>query len=107
MINWGILGFGNMGSTFAKAIDETNNSNLIGIASKTGKKFQDFKNVSYDDLINDNKVDAIYISTLNNTHADLIKKISKVGKKILCEKPVTTSLKDFLDINELLIRKDI
>ena len=35
MINWGILGFGRMGSTFAEAIKETSNSKLISIGSKT------------------------------------------------------------------------
>ena len=50
MINWGILGFGRMGLTFANAIEETTNSKLVCVASKSGKKFKEFKNFSY--LIN-------------------------------------------------------
>ena len=38
MINWGILGFGRMGSTFAEAIKETSNSKLISIGSKSQNK---------------------------------------------------------------------
>ena len=51
MINWGILGLGRMGMAFANAIEETDNSKLIAIASKSGKKFKNFENLSYEDLI--------------------------------------------------------
>ena len=75
MINWGILGLGRMGSTFAYAIKETSNSKLIGIGSKSGKTFENYNSKSYEEIINDKNIDAIYISTLNNTHIELIKKI--------------------------------
>ena len=107
MINWGILGFGRMGLAFANAIEETTNSKLVCIASKSGKKFKEFENFSYEDLINNNKVDAIYISTLNNTHIDLIKNISKTGKKILCEKPVSLSLEALKEVEKLIVKKKI
>ena len=107
MINWGILGFGRMGLTFANAIEETTNSKLVCLASKSGKKFKEFKNFSYEDLIHNNNVDAIYISTLNNTHIDLIKNISKTGKKILCEKPVSLSLESLIEVERLIVEKKI
>ena len=59
MINWGILGFGRMGATFANAIKETSNSKLINIASKTGKTLTNFENKTYEDLINNNDIDAM------------------------------------------------
>tara|TARA_B100000900_G_scaffold246952_1_gene210058 strand:- start:135 stop:1079 length:945 start_codon:yes stop_codon:yes gene_type:complete len=107
MINWGILGFGRMGLTFANAIEETTNSKLVCVASKSGKKFKEFKNFSYEDLIHNNNVDAIYISTLNNTHIDLIKNISKTGKKILCEKPVSLSLESLIEVERSIVKKKI
>ena len=33
MINWGIVGLGNMGYKFASSLEETNNSKLGGIAT--------------------------------------------------------------------------
>tara|TARA_B100001057_G_scaffold392070_1_gene400532 strand:+ start:2534 stop:3472 length:939 start_codon:yes stop_codon:yes gene_type:complete len=107
MINWGILGFGRMGTTFANAIKETSNSKLINIASKTGKTLPNFKNKSYEDLINSNDIDAIYISSLNNTHINLIKEISNTKKNILCEKPVAMNLKDILEVEKIIIDKKI
>ena len=107
MINWGILGFGKMGFTFAHAIKETSNSKLIGIASKSGNTFENFDNKTYEELINDKKIDAIYISTLNNTHISLIKEIIKTGKKILCEKPVSTTLEELLEIKKLILDRNV
>ena len=99
MVRWGILGLGRAASSFAHAIKEVENAKLISVASLSknknfifSKKFDIAKNSqfsSYEDLINSNEIDAIYISTLNNKHADLIKKISRAKKAILCEKPMT------------------
>lgn len=107
MINWGILGMGRMGMTFANAIKETSNSKLIATASNSGKVFGDFENRSYESLINDKNIDAIYIATINNSHVDLIKKIIETQKKILCEKPIATSLQSFLEVEKLMLDKKI
>ena len=107
MINWGILGLGRMGLTFAGALKETSNSKLIGIGSKTGKTFENFTNKSYDEIINDKNIEAIYISTLNNTHIELIKKIINSKKKILCEKPVSISLEDLSEVQKLIEKNKI
>ena len=68
---------------------------MVNFQSKF-EKVKNFENFSYEDLIQREDIDAIYIATLNNTHIDLIKQISKEGKKILCEKPVSLSLEDLL-----------
>ena len=105
MINWGILGLGRMGLEFANAIEETSNAKLNSVSSKSGKIYKNYNNETYEDLIHNKDIDAIYISTLNNTHTNLIEKILKEEKKILCEKPVSTSLDQFLKINELFYKK--
>ena len=66
-----------------------------------------FNNKSYQEIIDDKKIDAIYISTLNNTHVSLIKEIIKSGKKILCEKPVSISLEELIKIQKLILEKKI
>ena len=102
MIKWGILGLGRMGNTFANAIKEVENSKLISVASKSDYKLSAFqknfnikpenKFKSYNELISSNQIDAVYISTLNNTHVDLILECAKKNKKILCEKPIGLNL---------------
>ena len=107
MVNWGIIGLGNMGLKFARSIKETNNSNLAGVASLNDKKLKFFqdnfkidrKNLykNYDDLINSNVIDSVYIATLNNSHLDLIKKCAEHKKNILCEKPIALNYEEALN----------
>ncbi|MDA9062543.1 Gfo/Idh/MocA family oxidoreductase [Candidatus Pelagibacter sp.] len=102
MIKWGIIGLGRMGNTFANAINEVENSKLISVASKSDYKLSVFqknfniksvnKFKNYNELLSSNQIDAVYISTLNNTHVDLILKCAKNNKKILCEKPIGLNL---------------
>ena len=105
MINWGILGLGRMGRTFANAIKETSNSKLISIASKSENVFDNFKNDTYENVINNKEIDAIYISSLNNTHTDLIKKVIQEKKFVLCEKPISTTVNDLNSVVTLYDKK--
>ena len=97
MINWGIIGLGNMANKFADAIQEVYNAKLISIASKTQDRrssFGDKYNIdpslrfeTYDEIINSSEVDAIYIATPHTLHAEWTIKAAKKGKHVLCEKP--------------------
>ena len=79
-IKWGIIGPGNIANNFADGLTSSYSGQLVGIASKNddrrisfGDKYnvhEDFRYESYDDIINSEHIDAIYISTLNNTHVE-------------------------------------
>tara|TARA_B100000401_G_scaffold424114_1_gene352598 strand:+ start:2416 stop:3357 length:942 start_codon:yes stop_codon:yes gene_type:complete len=103
MINWGILGLGRMGVTFADSISELSNSKLIAVGSNSNKKYRDYKIFSYDEVLKNENIDAIYIATLNNSHIDLIKKACVSKKKILCEKPVSMNLNELNEIKDNFI----
>ena len=42
MINWGIIGLGNMANKFASSISEVKNSKLLGIASTNFFRLKSF-----------------------------------------------------------------
>ncbi len=117
MIKWGIIGLGNMGQKFARAIMETNNSNLAGIASKDINKIKNFTSKhnfkdlvtynNYDEIIKDKNITAIYIATLNNTHFELIKKCSENNKNILCEKPFTLNYDEGREVYDYIIKNRV
>ena len=98
IVKWGIVGLGNMANIFARAISEAQNAELICVASKSKTRLKVFsknfniknshKFTDYSELIKSHEIDAVYISTLNNTHVDLILECIKNNKKILCEKPI-------------------
>ena len=117
MINWGIIGLGNMANRFASSISEVKNTKLLGIASTSFlrlKSFGDKYNIekkyrykNYDEILNCNEIDAIYISTLNNTHPEIIIKAVEAKKNILCEKPIATNYYDTIKIFETLAKSDV
>ena len=112
MINWGIIGLGNMSYKFINAIKEIENTKVTAVASLSKKKSNDLINTigidesqyytNYEDLIKSPNVDAIYIATLNNTHYDLIKECSLNNKKILCEKPMTVNYNEAKEVFNLI-----
>jgi len=98
-INIGIIGC----STIAKnstipAILNSNNTKLEHIGSRSNNKALEFSKTfdcekygTYDDVINDKNVDAVYISTPVGNHEEWVLKSAKAGKHVLCEKSSTTS----------------
>ena len=108
MINWGIIGFGNMGKQYFNCLQKKSSIfNLTAIASQSKKEVnklsKDIKFFNdYDDLMQSDLVDVIYISTLNNTHKILVEKAFKNNKKILCEKPLGMNLNEVKELHNLL-----
>ena len=49
---------------------------------------------SMDELVSDERIDAVLICTPNNTHADLTVAALRGGKDVLCEKPMALSAAD-------------
>jgi predicted dehydrogenase len=113
MIRWGVIGAGHMGKIFAQAIKEVDNAELVAISSKDNKNLEIFGSEfninnelrfnSYEEICKSKKVDALYISTLNNTHLDLIELCAQNKKNILCEKPFCLNLAEAKQIEKSLI----
>ena len=104
MINWGVIGLGSMANKFASAILEITNAKLLGVSSSKSERLNNFSkkyNIDikyrfnkYEALLKCNDIDAVYISTLNNSHLDLIIKCAENNKHVLCEKPMTMHYKE-------------
>ena len=116
-INWGILGLGEIAHKFSEGFIETSNAKLLAVASKDqekSKKFKDQFNLeskylfnSYEELINCEEVDVIYIALPNFLHHEWALKSIKNKKHILVEKPVTLNLKEIKNIEKNLNNEKI
>ena len=52
----------------------------------------------WQEVVNDPKVDLISVCTPNNTHAEISLSALKIGKHVWCEKPMSSSLNDSVEM---------
>lgn len=101
-LRWGLLAAGAIARAFATGLQQTNSGEVVAVAARNGDDASKFANEfdipraheGYDALIADPSVDAIYLSTPHNHHAEWAIKAANAGKHILCEKPITVNLAD-------------
>jgi len=94
---WGIIGPGAIAHNFADGLKESASGVLAAIASRDAGRRQAFgdeygidpakRHDSYEVIVADPDVDAIYISTPHPFHAPLSILALRAGKAVLCEKP--------------------
>jgi len=101
-IKWGIIGAGRIATKFATDLNTVSNAELYGIASRHIEKAEDFKGKyqakkaygSYDDMVSDPNIDAVYVATPNSFHKVHTLLCLNHGKSVLCEKPFAMNLEE-------------
>ena len=96
---WGLIGAGWIATkAIAPAMHAQPNAILQGVASSDPKRAQLLNPItihnSYEALINDPLVDAVYISLPNHLHCEWSVKALNAGKHVLCEKPFALNLSE-------------
>jgi predicted dehydrogenase/aryl-alcohol dehydrogenase-like predicted oxidoreductase len=107
-LGWGILGTGRIAGTFAKAVNASQTGRLVGVGSRaqaTGEAFAGEFSVSrgygsYEELLRDEAVQAVYISLPNHLHAEWAIRCAQAGKHVLCEKPLTVNFAQAMAVVE-------
>ena len=96
---WGLIGAGWIATkAIAPAMHAQPNAILQGVASSDPKRAQLLNPITihntYEALINDPLVDAVYISLPNHLHCEWSVKALNAGKHVLCEKPFALNLSE-------------
>ena len=92
-VNWGFLGAGYVASRgLAPAVHASRGAHLYAVASRDEQRSATLEpekvHATYDDLLADERVDAVYISLSNSQHCEWVTKSLEAGKHVLCEKPL-------------------
>ena len=104
---WGIISTGmHPENKIAPAINAASGGDLVAVYSRDQGRADAFAErhgakVAYsslDSLLNDGRVDGVFISSPNSLHAAQAIQAAEAGKHVLSEKPMTTTLQDALDM---------
>ncbi len=115
IINWGIIATGHIASRFAREFSLLKNAKLLAVGSRKLSRARSFAlkyNIpkyygSYQLLVNDRDIDAIYVATPHSLHRDNTILALKAGKSVLCEKPFAINAKEALDMIKLARKKNL
>ncbi len=94
-VRWGVLGPGGIAARTIRDIGRAPNAQLVAVASRDRARAAEFASrfgigrvhPTYDDLLADPDVDAVYIATPNSLHHPQTMAALAAGKHVLCEKP--------------------
>jgi predicted dehydrogenase len=95
-LRWGILSTGRIAAVIAQGVAASQNGRVVAVGSRTGEAAEKFAaqhgiaraHGSYEALLADPEVEAVYIATPHPQHAEWVIKAAAARKHILCEKPM-------------------
>ena len=95
-LNIGVLGCANIARQFIRDVQPSGQVQITAVASRTAENAAAFAHAngvprshgSYEALLSDPQVDAIYLPLPNSLHAEWAIKAAGAGKHVLCEKPL-------------------
>jgi predicted dehydrogenase len=118
-LRWGILGAARVNERLLPAIVEAPNSRLVAIGSrrsgaaaevlaKYGPRAEDVSVCdSLEALLDDDRVEAVYLPLANREHAEWTLKAIAIGKHVLCEKPMALTVSDIEQIESAALQKNV
>ena len=102
MLKFALLGAGRIAHRFAEAVSLVKDAEIVAVASKSMERASSFAVKyaipraydSYDAMLADREVEAVYIATTHNFHKENILACLAAGKHVLCEKPMVLTEND-------------
>ena len=116
-IKWGILGYATIArDAFIPALLKATISEFFALASRYPDKLTQCQErfqhpariyASYDQLLDDPEIEAVYIPLPNSLHKEWAIKAARKGKHVLCEKPLALKSDDCREIVAECLRNNV
>ena len=114
VLRWGLLGTARINRALMPPLRASTRNELVAVASRTVERAEAYAREwaisrafgSYEAMLADPGVDAIYISLPNSLHAEWTIKAAQAGKHVLCEKPLAVSVEE-VDAIEAAARRAV
>ena len=109
---WGLVSTARINRRLIPAIRAATGNELVAVASRDLGKAAEYATEwgisrifgSYQEMLDSDQVDAVYISLPNALHAEWSVRAAKAGKHVLCEKPLASSTQEVDQIMEKSVR---
>lgn len=109
-INIALVGLGSFATNVhLPNLNELNDKfNVAAVVNKSGNKASHYAKhnkaiyatTNYDDVLTDESIDLVFISTRHDSHANLVLQALKAGKHVFVEKPLATNLDELKEIED-------
>lgn len=106
-IGVGIIGLGVIGERLIHVFNQHERTNLIGGFDVDSKRTDYFKKeygldivCRYEELIDNDAVDMIYIAVPPKYHHEIALKVMAAGKHVFCEKPLASTIEEAKEMSE-------
>lgn len=115
MLRYGILSTSSIAPRFIAGVRAAGAGEIVALSSRSLEKAQEKARLwdipkaygSHDELLADENVNIVYISSVNAQHYPLAKAALLAGKHVICEKPCTTSAKETAQLFALAREKGL
>lgn len=100
LLRWGLLGTARINRMVIPPLRTSPRNRLVAVASRERARAEDYAREweierafgSYEDLLADPGIDAVYIPLPNHLHVEWTVRAARAGKHVLCEKPLALTL---------------
>lgn len=114
-MNISLIGYGYWGPNLARNISQNKNLNFIKVCDSRQDRLllakKTYPNIgitsNFENILLDNKTDAVIIATPISEHFSMAKKALENGKHVLIEKPIVTNYEQAQHLTELACSKDL
>lgn len=115
MVNWGIVGAGNIARAFAQALHRANHCLAFGVAGRNPERVRAFAAEyriphafdSYEAMLAAPEINAVYVALPHALHKDAVMRALHAGKHVLCEKPLALAFGDAAEMFHLANEKHL
>ncbi|MGA1199154.1 MAG: Gfo/Idh/MocA family protein, partial [Candidatus Latescibacterota bacterium] len=115
MLQWGIIGPGSIARVFCNGLRFSKTGKLAAVASRDVDRAKQFATMfgcekvhdSYDALLADETIDAVYVATVHPAHEEWVIKAAEAGKHILVEKPMGVNVAEVTAMLDAAKKHDV
>jgi len=102
----GVIGCGNLGKVHTESVAQLDGMDMVAFCDVVREKAQElcqrfggeYHTADADKLLKDPSLDAIYVCTHHDTHAELCIRAAREGKNLLVEKPLALTVEECVEI---------